>query len=370
MATLVNKTTFAGIRLIGKTVGYSNIYGLIMGLGYNALGCDVFSSSSRGTFIGVNSGLRICTSSTSIAIGADSLCSSTNLCCINQSTLIGACIAAGRNNLCNVVGVGFHVLNQNSSCNVDRTVIIGANQTGRYSNGISSDNTIIGSYSSKNLPNSKNLLIGYQVARSLSAGIDSNNVLIGYRAGRNLGSDSFNNIHIGSRAGEGMSGNYFETVVIGYNSIVSASYHTVIGNANTTNRNSAPTNWTIISDYRDKSNISELEENLGLNFIRKLKPISYKSDHRKRYVDQLGFEYGEKDGSLKDSNESYGFSAQDIKETIEELSVTFDALGHDNINDAYRLAYAGLIAPIVKSLQETLLRLERVEKLIEEDGMF
>jgi len=342
-----------------------------MGLGYCVLGCNAFSGAS-GTFIGSNSGLRICTSSASIAIGADSLRSTTNLCCINQSTLIGACVAAGRNNLCNVVGVGFNVLAQNSSCNVDRTVIIGTNQSGMYSTsrGCTSDNTIIGNYSGKDLPACKNLFIGYQAGRTPTNGMWFNNVLIGYRAGRNLTCDSHSNIHIGSRAGEGMVGTFVQTIAIGYNNEVSENYHTVIGNSNTTCRNSAPTNWTIISDYRDKSNISDLEENLGLNFIRKLKPISYKSDHRKRYVDQLGFEYGEKDGSLKGTDESYGFSAQNIKETIEELSITFNALGYDSVNDSYRLAYAGLIAPIVKSLQETILRLERVEKLIEEDGMF
>jgi len=43
------------------------------------------------------------------------------------------------------------------------------------------------------------------------------------------------------------------------------------------------------------------------------------------------------------------------------LDVRFDALGHSEDQDAYRLTYNELIAPIIKSIQEIDKRLKGVE---------
>lgn len=54
--------------------------------------------------------------------------------------------------------------------------------------------------------------------------------------------------------------------------------------------------------------------------------------------------------------------AQDVKAAIDELGVKFDALGHDNSKDAYRVTYEELIAPIIKAIQELDARMETAEE--------
>jgi hypothetical protein len=54
--------------------------------------------------------------------------------------------------------------------------------------------------------------------------------------------------------------------------------------------------------------------------------------------------------------------AQDVKAAIDELGVKFDALGHDEDKDAYRVTYEELIAPIIKAIQELDGRVENLEK--------
>jgi len=365
MAQLQNFSTFAGVRITGRALSSYCCTLLIHGFGNEALGCKVFDGASNGVFIGYRAGLRICSFTDVVAIGSEVLCSGSNTTGINYTVAIGRNVAKGRCNLCNNVAIGYDVLNSVRNTNTRRNVIIGSNNTGKTSDSTSYNNTIIGNLAAKYLPTSSNTIIGFCAGQADSSVFGPKNTFIGFRAGQQQTSDSCCNVMIGARAGSAMANGRVNTIVIGYNNEVSENYHTVIGNSNTT-RNVAPRAWTIISDSRDKTDVVELEENLGLNFIRKLKPISYKLNHRKRYVRELGYEYGESDGSLKNSKESYGFSAQQMKNTLEELSITFDALKYDTSDDSYRLIYTELISPIVKSIQETLSRLERVEKLTEE----
>jgi len=137
--------------------------------------------------------------------------------------------------------------------------------------------------------------------------------------------------------------------------------HTVWGNASNNVCNCVYVEWTNVSDARDKTNISSLPDNLGLRFINKLRPVKYKSDHREVYVNRCGFEYGQKDGTLTGDKEHYGFIAQEIKETLNELNIQFDALGYSENQDAYRLTYTELIAPLIKAVQEIDKRLRELE---------
>ena len=365
MAQLQNKSTFAGVRITGKSTNPYASSCLLQGFGYNALGCSAFSTYATGIFIGYRAGLRVCGAYSSVAIGSEVLCSAANITGIGSTVAIGKNVAKGRCNFCNVVAIGYNALNNAYSGNNQRNVIVGSDDTGRFSGSTNYNNTIIGNKVARCLPICANTIIGFCAGNSYSVVLGARNTLIGNRAGQQLTTDAYDNVMIGSRAGESMNAARINTIAIGYNNEVSDDNHTVIGNSNTT-CNVAPRAWTIISDSRDKTDVVELEENLGLNFIRKLKPISYKLNHRKRYVKELGYEYGESDGSLKNSKESYGFSAQQMKNTLEELSITFDALKYNTSDDSYRLIYTELISPIVKSIQETLSRLESVEKLTEE----
>jgi hypothetical protein len=119
--------------------------------------------------------------------------------------------------------------------------------------------------------------------------------------------------------------------------------------------------WTNVSDCRDKTCIQDLDQKLGLTFLRKITPVSFKWDNREDYVRKCGFEYGQKDGSLVSAKKSYGFEAQQVKQVLEELETEFQALGYDEQKDAYRITYEEFIASLIKAVQETSDRLETLE---------
>jgi len=114
---------------------------------------------------------------------------------------------------------------------------------------------------------------------------------------------------------------------------------------------------TVLTEQED------LDEKLGLAFIRNLETVSFNFDHRDRYVRECGYEYGTKDNTLADPKKSYGFIAQQMKQLVESLDTTFDAVGYTEEQDAYRLTYEAMIAPLVKAVQQTSQRLETLEAL-------
>ena len=128
--------------------------------------------------------------------------------------------------------------------------------------------------------------------------------------------------------------------------------HTVWGNSGNNLCNCVYKAWELASDCRDKANIQTLPTKLGLQFINKLRPVSFNWDYRDTYVRECKYSYGEKDGSFISEKKSYGVIAQELKQVLEDLQVDFDGLGHDAEKDAYRIGYEELIAPIIKSIQE------------------
>jgi len=151
------------------------------------------------------------------------------------------------------------------------------------------------------------------------------------------------------------------TIVIGYNAGNSNACHIQWGNSSNNVVNCIWPRWTVPSDQRDKANIQSLDPKYGIEFIKKLKPKTFNWDNRETYVRECGFEFGQKDGTLANSEERYGFIAQEIKETINELGIKFDALGGEE-NDAYRVKYSDFIAPMIKTVQEISERLELLDE--------
>ena len=110
--------------------------------------------------------------------------------------------------------------------------------------------------------------------------------------------------------------------------------------------------WTYGSDSRDKTDVENISNNLGLNFIRKLRPISFRYDKRQEYVNKCDFEYGTKDGTLKESKKEYGFIAQEVKTAIDELNVEFEGVNYNSQKDLYTMSMRPFLPVIVKALQE------------------
>lgn len=199
----------------------------------------------------------------------------------------------------------------------------------------------------------QSVAIGVNAARFNSTGY--NNTSVGCVALRN-NTEGIGNTAVGMSSLSITTGN--NNTAIGLNSgvnITTGNNNTAIGNdANVPNAtgnnqvrigNAAVTYagvqvaWTVTSDKRLKSNIKDSD--LGLDFIKQLRPVSYirKNDESKK--------------------SEYGFIAQEVKETLKNNGVTNSGIISEADDSTMSVRYNDLIAPMVKALQEQ-------QKLIED----
>jgi hypothetical protein len=324
----ITNTAFGYGALANNSTGYSN----------TAIG--------RAALAGNTSGNR------NTAIGAFALSGNTTGVCNTAIGVLAGYLIGGGNNL---TAVGYMAARNTTG---DSNTMVGAFAGCNVTTGVS--NVLFGAFAGCGMQGgSCNVGIG---ARALKQATSNLNVAIGYEAGDSITSGGCH-VMVGMFAGRASTQTC--TISIGYESEPSSTNgHTVWGN-NTTNYNGVAAGWTNVSDCRDKTNIQDLDEKLGLDFIRSLEPVSFNLDTRGGYVKRCGYEYGTKDGSLASPKKSYGFLAQQMKELLTSLNTEFDAIGYDGEQDAYRLTYSDMISPLVKAVQQTVQRLETLEALAE-----
>ena len=206
--------------------------------------------------------------------------------CDNNTALgvntLSACGLSGDNN----VAVGYEAL---------RTLTTGGNNvavgnSALTSSTISSNNVAVGYEALTTLTTGgDNVAVGYEALRTLTTG--GNNVAVGNSALRlatgienvAIGNDSLSSLTTGSYNtaigyNAGSNHNYSNTTCIGYNTQVGNDNQIKLGDSNTTVVGS---NFQITSDMRDKTEVRNTE--LGLNFIKQLRPVDYKYDFRETY---------------------------------------------------------------------------------------
>ncbi len=123
------------------------------------------------------------------------------------------------------------------------------------------------------------------------------------------------------------------------------------------------------SDLRLKNTIQDSV--LGLDFIEKLRPVSYKWNQGS--VTVSGPEY-DKEGKIVEGSTTtvhnpgkrprYGFIAQEVKQVIDDLGVDFGGWIKDDMSDpdSYQsLRYTEFIAPAVKAIQELSEKVKQLE---------
>lgn len=306
--------------------------------------------------------------------------------------------AIGYKALCSV-NIGSY--NVAAGYNAGTTTTSGTNNTflgacaGLISSGTRLRNTAVGFLAMKSVDGDNNTAIGY-CAMTRASGVDtsSNNVAIGYKTGNyssgngnvTIGTctrsySAYNTLVGGGRYTSGIcsvqvgygpgytagacaialgyksSATGTNSIAVGHLSSSSNNNWITWGNSSNNTRNCIWSRWFTLSDQKDKTNIQSLDSKYGIDFIKKLKPKSFCWDNRETYVRECGFEFGQKDGTLTSNEENYGFIAQEVKDTINELDINFDALDGEE-NDAYRLQYSEFISPIIKTVQEIAERLD------------
>ena len=98
-------------------------------------------------------------------------------------------------------------------------------------------------------------------------------------------------------------------------------------------------NANTTSDRNEKNTITESD--LGLDFICKLKPVSYK--------------WNQREGENADTKTHYGLISQDVEEAVIESGKTLDDFGaivKPEGDDPMGLSYNEFISPLVKAIQE------------------
>ena len=200
-----------------------------------------------------------------------------------------------------------------------------------------------------------NVTVGRDSLGSISDA--DSNVAVGYKAGLSI-STGDNNICIGRETGvTGSPGGNFTT----------NSNEIVLGDENITESH-IQVDWTVASDKRDKTDVTNLD--LGLDFINKLTPVTYKWDKRSKYIDKddpsVDLNEVTTDGTHKEDWLDVGFLAQDvaaIEETynykISDKTNLITKLSKDG--KQYSTSYTKFVPMLVKSIQELTARVKELE---------
>ncbi|MEO6405712.1 MAG: tail fiber domain-containing protein, partial [Ferruginibacter sp.] len=169
------------------------------------------------------------------------------------------------------------------------------------------------------------------------------------------------NTAIGYLAGVNGPGTYSNATAIGYQARVAAANTVQIGNGAVTDiyfgNSFANLHGNLISpsDARFKYNVKANVP--GLDFIKKLTPVTYYFDEQKlEDYHQTGILHSNivHPASLKSETVLHsGFLAQDVEKAAKELGYNFDGVhAPANDKDHYSLAYSQFIMPLVKGMQE------------------
>jgi hypothetical protein len=199
-----------------------------------------------------------------------------------------------------------------------------------------------------------NTAVGVQ---ALTACTGYDNTAIGFLTGRAITS-GHNNIAIGHDAG--LTGSPGGNVTTGSNEIY-------MGDENITTFN-AQVSVTAASDARDKTDFTAL--NLGLDFVKKLQPYTFKWDKRSKYGDKTadGYDLNAQtpDGTHKEDWLDIGFKAQDV-EALEQAAgynknnKTNLTVSLSNDEKQYGIKYEKLVPILTKAIQELSAEVDALE---------
>jgi len=264
-----------------------------------------------------------------------------------QGTAIGANANASNNNLATALGY-------NATAAGYQSVAVGANSK----TGSNNDAIAIGVSSYAN---------SYRgIAIGSSAQTGSNNDAIAIGVGANATG------YQSTAIGNGATATGQNSTAIGNGASVSNANYISIGNTSVTAIR-GQVNFTTYSDGRFKTNIRENVP--GLDFIMKLRPVTYNWDIHKFNAHNRGEDYQLYPASYKNGDEAAilakekitytGFIAQEVEHAAKASQFDFSGvLKPANEKDAYSLSYAEFVVPLVKATQELTLTLEKQQKTI------
>ncbi len=360
-----NTTGYSNVA-IGNSALASNIgaQGLIA-IGDSALfnngSTNILSGSFDGVFntaVGYKSMYATVVGSTNTAVGSFSLTSNTNgvgnvavgSSALEQNTTGGGNTSNGGDALrFNTSG------NNNTADGIDAL----------YFNTTGTDNTAVGATAmdgNRGSLGSFNTAIG-----SRTMGNTSNsqfNTVVGYNSGSQFDM-GYNNTILGANCDINATG-LFNCIAIGQAVVCTASSQARIGNL-ATNSIGGQVGWTTFSDGRYKKDIND--DVIGINFIMKLRPVTYHLDitslnNKLIQGRKIELDAPSKNAiTEKEKMRFSGFVAQEVEKAASESGYDFSGVDKPkNENDFYGLRYGDFVVPLVKAVQELNIKVEKLEK--------
>jgi hypothetical protein len=190
------------------------------------------------------------------------------------------------------------------------------------------------------------------------------NIAVGYLAG-GFNVNGSGNTFIGTSTGSTFQG-LSNTTCLGNQAGVDASNKIRIGNNSITSISGA-VGWTTFSDGRYKRNV---EENVpGLDFISKLRPVTYTTDisgldnHYPKPTPREGQVLPELgDVSAQEKIRYSGFIAQEVEAAAKEVGYDFSGVDKpQKEGNLYGIRYAEFVVPMVKAIQEQQKQIEELK---------
>ena len=341
---------------IGKNSATSLTNGMQnVGIGTRTLASD--GASNNNIAIGYRS-LENTFNSDNIGIGVLSL---------NKNLSGSNCIGIGSNALTNYTGLTYDMaIGQDAlSALTTGTENLAFGYRAGYSLTTQIQNIMIGSYALSTVAASSannNTVMGYQAAGAMTTG--NNNVAIGYLAlGANFLSGSGNTFVGYSADGTVASPSFSNSGGFGSGVSISANNTYRVGNTSASSIG-GQVGWTTVSDERVKINVQD--DVKGLEFILKLKPVTYNYDlgaiDNFNRPGQKGIKYNTTNTTTRFS----GFLAQEVYSSAKNAGYEFSGVDvPQNDQTLYGLRYSDFVVPLVKSVQELKLIIEHQQEEID-----
>ncbi len=201
------------------------------------------------------------------------------------------------------------------------------------------------------------------------------NTSVGYASGVN-NNDMVNTTFVGKWAYAVDAAGISNSGSFGYNSRVNASNQLRFGNSSV-NDIGGHAAWSNLSDERFKNNVRD--DVAGLDFIMKLRPVTYNLDAHKlagflqedRKIDEDGnvlYEKSQVDIKARDEKSAVtqtGFIAQQVEKAANEAGFDFSGIVKpENEKSHYSLRYSEFVVPMVKAMQEQQAIIEQQQQQI------
>jgi hypothetical protein len=353
---LTSNTTASNNTAVGYNAGAAVTTGQYNTL-IGGLAGDGATTASYSTAVGYGALGGAMTGEGNVALGVNTLLAATSA---HSNTAVGTSAMSSATTGTNNVAVGRNALDSNTTASNNTAVgydSLGANTTGTNNVAVGNaagslittgvENTILGSGAGSITTGNQNIAIGYlPMGGAITTG--SLNTTVGFAGLFELTSGG-NNTAIGYNAGRSTSPSgsittQSDVIVLGNNN-VSAAYIKVA--------------WTVTSDARDKTDFTPLD--LGLDFVKKLKPITYKWDMRSKYgnVEDADYDLNAQtpDGTHKEDWLDVGFKAQDVEAL--EIAAGYDKTNKTNLISSHTedgkqmgLKYEKFVPILVKAIQD------------------